>query len=424
MKTIILITVVMVMSINAYPQNADQVLGTLINEQNYWKLPQVLNKQGDKASDFIRLMSEGLIGFYFNRPDQAITSLTKLLGEHQATLNATGSTQNIAVLLAECYGLAGNYQNAANIYGSLISQMEAYTNIDNLGYRNKYNKYNALSKVPPQRMLLNKTTTILAKTDSVGLITVPVSIANHTMDFVFDTGAGYSLISEEYARKMGFKILDITVSVQGFNVVPMKIGVAEKIRIGDAELENIIFLVNPEKMTFPQLPNYEIKGIIGLYTMLTMREIQYDHKQGTITIPKQPHNYSTSNMILNNLALYSQAIVRTDTLTLKFDSGAVTGGLGSAYFEKHIDYIRQNGKLDSTNMGGLGGHIKGLQVYKLSQLSVQVGEGRTIVPNVEVQISPSEVAFLKNEGVLGLDYIHLFNKMIISLKDMYLTFEQ
>ena len=37
-------------------------------------------------ADFLKLMSEALIGYYFNRPDEALQSIHKLLVNHQAEI--------------------------------------------------------------------------------------------------------------------------------------------------------------------------------------------------------------------------------------------------------------------------------------------------------------------------------------------------
>lgn len=423
MKTYPLIVLVLCFALlpkQTYSQSDDPLLGTYLSANNYFELNQALRNPDLDASEFMLLLSNAVDAYYFNRPKKAIENLKILLTDYKEILG-NDNLLNLTILMAESYGLLGDYKKAAEVYDVLIKQIEKQVNVDSLGYIDAYKRFKALSSISPQKMTLTKTTLIPVKSDTVGLTTVPVKINNFSSDFVFDTGAGYSLINEEDAVKAGIQVLDNIVNVTGFSKVPMKMGVADKIIIGDAVIENVVFLINPERTVLKEVLGYEIKGIIGLHTMIPMREVQLD-RTGTLTIPYEPSKYPSSNLMIKNLVPYVQAFSDNNTLIMGFDTGAVSGGLSARYYNKYKSHIEQFGVRDSINMAGVGGSVKAIPVFKIKQFPLLVGEAKGVFPSINVGIGTSNGIF-ENDGVIGQDFLKLFTKMTINFDDMYLKFE-
>ena len=96
MKKILVLLTILV-SVPAFSQSADERIGAFLNQADWFGLEKNYPILKDSMqADFLKLMSEALIGYYFNRPDEALQSIHKLLVNHQAEIggqNALGTTQ-------------------------------------------------------------------------------------------------------------------------------------------------------------------------------------------------------------------------------------------------------------------------------------------------------------------------------------------
>ena len=90
MKKLFLLAAVL-FSIPVFSQSADERIGTLINQSDWFGLEENYPILKDSMQvDFLKLMSEIMIDYNFNRPDKAISGIRKLLTNHQNEIG--GST--------------------------------------------------------------------------------------------------------------------------------------------------------------------------------------------------------------------------------------------------------------------------------------------------------------------------------------------
>ena len=86
MKKILFLLTILV-SVPAFSQSADERIGAFLNQADWFGLEKNYPILKDSMqADFLKLMSEALIGYYFNRPDEALQSIHKLLVNHQAEI--------------------------------------------------------------------------------------------------------------------------------------------------------------------------------------------------------------------------------------------------------------------------------------------------------------------------------------------------
>ena len=72
MKKILLLLTILV-SVPAFSQSADERIGAFLNQADWFGLEKNYPILKDSMqADFLKLMSEALIGYYFNRPDEAL----------------------------------------------------------------------------------------------------------------------------------------------------------------------------------------------------------------------------------------------------------------------------------------------------------------------------------------------------------------
>ena len=313
-------------------------------------------------------------------------------------------------------------QTAKIILDSYTHVLDSSTIYDE---KESYSMWNALSNVPPQNMKIEKTSKVPLQKNVLGLQNIPVEVNGIECGFLLDTGANLCVIRKGYAEKLKLKIIDISIDVKGSTDTKTKsqIGIADKIRIGNCIVTNVLFLIIPdEALTIPQV-NYTIDGIIGFPVLAQMKEIRFSN-EGFLTIPKLGTQSDLQNLVIwgsNPVVSFSTG---SDTLHFLFDTGANKSELSKAYYDKYEEYILKNGKVDSAQYGALGefNNISTKKYYVLEDFIFYAGSKKALLPSID--IFPF---ILRNDrkmfyGSIGQDLINLFDEMIINFEYMYVDF--
>lgn len=99
MKKLFLLAAVL-FSIPVFSQSADERIGILINQSDWFGLEENYPILKDSMQvDFLKLMSEIMIDYNFNRPDKAISGIRKLLTNHQ---NEIGGSNVLGMTILAC----------------------------------------------------------------------------------------------------------------------------------------------------------------------------------------------------------------------------------------------------------------------------------------------------------------------------------
>ena len=266
--------------------------------------------------------------------------------------------------------------------------------------------------------------------DMAKLANVPVTVSGKTKNFIFDTGANFSVIQRSVALEMNCEIIPVQFDVSAITGAKVKsdLAVVKELFIGDPEgsgqvikCENVVFLVFDDKdLTFSEV-NYSIQGIIGFPVIRNLDEIHIT-KEDELIIPKTPELYSQSNMILNGFVPVVQVIQGKDTLQFTFDTGAVGTSLNAAYYQKYKKRVEKKGKKQKLRSGGAGGMVE-YEGYLLPELTLTVGKSKATLHNIPLEKDPLGEASAHFDGNLGQDFIKKFDEMIISFKYSAILFK-
>lgn len=259
--------------------------------------------------------------------------------------------------------------------------------------------------------------------DMAKLANVPVTVSGKTKNFIFDTGANFSVIQRSVALEMNCEIIPIQFDVSAATGAKVKsdLAVVKELFIGDPEgsgqvvkCENVVFLVFDDKdLTFSEV-NYSIQGIIGFPVIRNLEEIRLT-KNDELIIPKIPEVYTKSNMILNGFIPVVQVIHEQDTLQFSFDTGAAETSLYSTYYYKYKKRVEKKGKKQTLKSGGAGGMVE-YEGYLLPKVTLSIGVSTVTLRDIQVRkdlVGEADTGF---EGNLGQDFIKQFDEMIISFK--------
>lgn len=438
MKKVLLLLSFLV-SLPAFSQSADERIGTLINQTDWFGLEETYPVLKDSMqADFLKLMSEIMIDYYFNRPNEAIDGISKLLTNHQPEIGAA-NVFNMAVLACQIEGFIGNYSVAAQQTQSIINQIknqggsrEMYEGLEEL-----FGFYNSLSSIPaPSIIRPEGDVTVPIEIEKVKLptsidpkgwrgtqILIPVTVHGNKYRFIFDTGAGTSFMSERFAHELGVQILNdslmINKSIEGAK--SGKMGTLDSLQIGNMTFYHPLITIAPPNALDSVM---KVDALLGMDFIGLFDELRIYPKEGKIVFPASltPLPTSGRNMILVDRALKLKALVDGEILKMHFDTGCTTAGLFYQYYEKHKNELDAIGKREKNASGGFN-VVATKEILRLPFFDLKVGESSIKLQNPPVDVTKDGIQTIGDDGILGMDMVNQFNCVTVNLKDMFLKLE-
>jgi len=281
--------------------------------------------------------------------------------------------------------------------------------------------WDALKNEQKQKTEVINGSMVQMKKDIAGLWNIPVIIGDTTLDFVFDTGANVSVLTESTALKLGIKILGsgIKVGTATDIKVDSKAGVCAEMQIGKMKIRNVALLIIPdEALTFG--PFYKITGIIGIPVIKALNEITIN-KDNLLTVSNTAGSKKYSNLCFEGFTPVIQMIHNSDSLSFIFDSGAMKTMLFKPYFDAYKSDIEKNYELTEITLGGAGGNKK-VKGYNLKGIVLVSGNLKAVLEKTSLLIENIKIRNSYFFGNLGQDFIMQSNEIIINYGGMFIEF--
>jgi hypothetical protein len=374
--------------------------------------------EGGAVVDFYRAAS----AVAFSRPDEAIPGLRRFLASTEAAADPE-RRQTAYELLGDAYVRTYRYTDAAEVYSTLAG--DAAT--DSTGRANAANVrglWGALAGTPAQTVHAPGPVRIATTRDAANLVNVAVAASGRTVDFVWDTGANLSTVTESTAREMGFRLLDATVSVGSSTGAQTmaRVGVAPELRIGGATVRNAVFLVFPDStLAFPQI-NYQIRGIIG-FPVISAFGASTVVRGGELVLGDTAavEAGGEQNLCLRGLMPIVAVEHAGQRMHFGMDTGAQTTSLYMAFHAARRELVEAGGPPAQVQTGGAGG-MRQVRAYSLAPLTLTVGGREATVPRVSVFIERLTEGSDQLFGNLGQDVIGQFEAMTLDFRRMQIRF--
>lgn len=427
----ILLSLFILVAINVVAQNADQRIGELINEGDWFALAEEYPRLKDSMQvEFLQPMAEALLAKYFNQSDKAIAAMTTLLSNYQEEIGAS-SALNFALLRLQMIGEQGNYAEAADGLKSIAEQLPQVPTIQRM-----YQHYNALRKYPQMTISKpNKDVSIsfhlqepkankreewmrAGKKQFKGyLITIPVTCHGKQQSFIFDTGASASFVTERVAKDLHLTILPDTILLNG-NQKGLQAYI-DSLQIGDIVCQNMIVYVGLNNPLDTLVSG--IDAVLGMDFINAVGEtkILFDRQQ--IVFPNQPTTLTAQSNIFLDGTLIMQAQKGDVPLSFIFDTGCTTAELYSDYYAKFTTEVDAVAEPDTITTGTYG-TVTTSPILLLPELTFMIG--KTSVTIDEINLFPSNNNPLAaRDGRMGMELIRRFRKTTINLNAMFVKFE-
>ena len=397
-------------------------LNDLLENKDFFALKEQYARNQSKLSEARKLYCEIYLSQAFGQNEKSNQSIAILFEKYPDQFNEL-ETLNLLEAQANNFLHYYEYQQAASVYGAILTNFSQLLDSASIeSYQNVKNLFGSLAGVPPQKMHKSKEVLLPSYRNAFNHLMTPVVVNGIQEEFIFDTGANLSTITESQAVKMQLKLIDQSVAIGSStqNVVQSKLAVADSLLIGDILFENVVFIVMPDaQLTFPEI-NYAIKGIIGFPVMDQMGEVHL-LKNGNLFIPKEVAKKQEQNMFFEGLTPVVRLRSNKRTLLFTFDTGARTSELSIKYYKAHKIAVKRKGEMQKNQRGGAGGNVE-VNEYMLFNFPMTIGAHQLSLEKIPVTME--EYWFNAYfDGNLGQDVFMKFNSLIINFEHMYIDFE-
>ncbi|HEY0900114.1 MAG TPA: retropepsin-like aspartic protease [Sphingobacteriaceae bacterium] len=420
MKRILLTLVVSLIAANSFAQIS--LYYTLYQKKDFPGLTKQLNLKGEPASAAKQIF-EAAIHSAYGRSDKAYQILEKAkdAGVLNDTLEYVALTTRLEIAAQQ-----SDYKAAARAATRRLNRFRSW--IPEEKYKEEQEAmriYSFSMNVPPQSLNKSADTRLELKKDLAGLMNVPVELQDSTFNFVFDSGAGMSVISERYALDLKLKFVsDSTVEIKSGSTgvaTTSRVAVAEKIRIGNMEVNNVLFLVFPDSALSFAGGRYIMKGIIGFPVIAAMGEITLSGQELYIpeTIKKSK---ATGNMILHDYMPVIYLKYRGVELPFTFDTGANTSSLSHNFYHRFQTDFADKGIARTQELHGVGGGSKKFEGIEMPNIQLQSAGSMLQLNNVFIMKEPFDANGEIFYGNIGKDVIKGFKSITISFANGNILF--
>ena len=176
-------------------------IGELLNTSNWFELERVYPAvAADVQTPMLKQMAEVLLASNFNCPAELREKLQKLIAEHQAELGFE-NVCNMTVMGAMVEGYEGNYAVAADMVKAIADAVQAAAgSLEGTGLSELLAYYEAVREYPAPILEKPAEDVKIALAEKSELLWIPVVVNGKTYDFILDTGASFTMISQDLSK--------------------------------------------------------------------------------------------------------------------------------------------------------------------------------------------------------------------------------
>ena len=399
-------------------------VGELLNTSDWFELERIYPAvAANVQTPMLKQMAEALLASNFNRPVEFREKLQKLIAEHQAELGFE-NVCNMTVIGAMVEGYEGNYAVAADMVKAIAEAVKAATgSLEGTGLSELLAYYEAVREYPAPVLEKPAEEIKIALTEKSYLLGIPVVVNGKTYDFILDTGASFTMISQDLANDMGVKIIGDPVFVGGGESTGGygQRAFIENMNVGPVSFKNVIAFVSENPTDDDPL---KVDAVLGMDFIERGGELQIDLAAMTLTIPAQPTVMPASgrNIILErNIPVVETTAANGNRYTFILDTGASGANLSDLWFAKNAE-VAAALPVETQNVWGHGGAVQ-LKIVKIPEYKLTIGTASAEFKDLPATVPANGTVSSSRDGRLGMGLLKQFSKVIFNFEDMFVAFE-
>jgi hypothetical protein len=265
----------------------------------------------------------------------------------------------------------------------------------------------ALKRMPAMTLAGKAEGRLPLKLEKDGIPRARVAINGLRQLAVFDTGAGFSAVSQSVAKKAGVRPLDGSLHVVpgGGRETSAGIGVADELFIADTKFRNVVVLILPDD-SMDIFGGARVDVIVGLPIFLKMGRVSILPEGGSLTFAFEPSGRQpgdNSNMRLHKLSLILSGTLKEPEpapVNLLLDTGASVTSFHDRFAASFPALVANAPKISSKS-AVIGEASLSRQARKLGELRFEIGGTGFAITGAEVH-EDRRPAY---HGVLGQDVL-------------------
>lgn len=415
----LLLSLVCTLSVAA--QGINTTIDKALKENDIITLQRIYPTLSDSLSATTRLRVESELNIALNNLEGAKKSIAQLLNNHSAELGEELASHYFSLLLDGCYNL-GDYRSAAH----LVSRIEGATA--------EHRLFSTMAKVRPMRVKIPKAGTkvpfTLRKVGNGGEhIWVDVEIGEGKKqtceEFVFDSGAGLSCVSEEFARANNFRFLNDSIATGGVGGrLNLQLATIPRLHIGEMVVENPIFLVfGRGQAALDKASGREFANIIGNPIMREAGCVEIDFRNKLIRFGSTITTTEKSPLFRRGSLYYIGLEVEGLTIDAEIDTGAVSTMMTPKFYA-HYKSPTPTAEIQKLEGQGVGGTNR-FEGFIAPSLSFRLGNRTVQLEQVKIATNSDDYQVVSpySQGWLGMDLLTKFSRIVLDFGTMTFTAE-
>ena len=253
-----------------------------------------------------------------------------------------------------------------------------------------------------------------------GSFSIPVTIDGKTDDFLMDTGAWTSVLTDREARKLGVSVGQETRTMTGGSGggVQFRTAIVKDVVVGATTFHDVSFAVLD-----PTGPLGDAEGgIVGMPILLGLGTIRWS-KSGTVEVGRTETRANTRepNLVFDRNRILLRSQVLGETVLAVFDTGADATDLNANFATRFAPLIERSGKRTTHELIGADGS-KTVDSMELPEVAFVIGGMRALLRPAHVTLQRIEI--LGGEcciGNIGRDVVAQGRELTIDLSVMTLA---
>jgi hypothetical protein len=255
-------------------------------------------------------------------------------------------------------------------------------------------------------------------------VLLPLTVDGRRVNWLLDTGANITMISDAEASRLGLVIRDSKgrASDLAGGSVSVRTAIAPRVAIGRTQFEDVPFLVMPaDQMPWKELPPGR-QGILGLPLAIALDALRWTRAgvcdTGSIAVNASSPPTSP-NLRYDRLHVVTKVDVDGKTLEFLLDTGNQAGTQLWERFGKDFELlVNERGRRASARVTQIGGAAD-REIVVIPGLQIKVGGKHTTLPEGKLFARP--VGDDRFHGLLGMDVLSQATEVTINFRSMTLT---
>jgi predicted aspartyl protease len=358
----------------------------------------------------------GVLASRSGRIDESTTLLNQALPALRQAHPQRAATALRA--LAESYLLSYRYKQAAETYDDLDQHYAALvhgeTTDDSV-------LAHLLRDVLAQTVEWQGPVRLPTSRNRIGSWVSEIDIGDVREQWLLDTGANLSMLSESYARRLGLTPL-AGVGAVGSGITGIKsairAAVVPRLRLGGVAVANVVAIVlDDSRMRIGGGADaFQLHAVLGYPVMQALGRITFTRDGQFIAGEAVADSLARVPIYLRGLTPAIECVVDAQPLLFTFDTGASSTDFSVRYFEL---FRRQEATWQrrSVESGGAGGTVQ-QEMYIQPTVQLKVGDATAILHDVSIFPNRMNAGIDVLFGNLGLDFVADFRAFTMDFGDM------